>query len=157
MEMVHVGGIRHTRGYLPSHADSFLHCVAFPFHSFVTTSVTQVVQADTFRGVKGLCGTPKVPHQDAREVHEVFFSEQKVAKEVPAVSEVTRFDTFLSQKGSTVSAHAVYLIGTLRRIKLTGHVTVVNVCTAQLVCIGSSCQDSISMLISPWHVDQRCS
>ena len=32
----------------------------------------------------------------------VFFSEQKVAKEVPAVSEVTRFDTFLSQKRSTV-------------------------------------------------------
>ena len=81
--------------------------------------VTQDVQTDTFRGVKGLCGTRKVPHQDAREVHEVFFSGQKVAKEVPAVSEVTRFDTFLSQKGSTVrtvSAHAVYLASTLRRI-----------------------------------------
>ena len=63
--------------------------------------MTQVVQTDTFcapRGVKGLCGTRKVPHQDAREGHEVFFSEQKVAKEVPAVSEVTRFDTVLSQK-----------------------------------------------------------
>ena len=81
--------------------------------------VTQVVQTDTFPGEKGLCGTRKVPHQDAREVHEVFFSEQKVAKEVPAVSEVTCFDTFLSQKGSTVrtvSAHGVYLAGTLRRV-----------------------------------------
>ena len=60
--------------------------------------MTQVVQTDTFRGVKGLCGTRRVPHQDARAVHEVFFSEQKVAKEVPAVSEVTGFDTFCCKR-----------------------------------------------------------
>ena len=62
----------------------------------------QVVGTDTFRGVKGLFGARKVPLPDAREVPKVFFSEQKVAQEVPAVSEVTRFNTFLSRKGSTV-------------------------------------------------------
>ena len=78
----------------------------------------QDVGTDTFRGVKGLCGARKVPLQDAREAHKVFFSEQKVAQEVPAISEVIRFDTIVSRKGSTVrnvSSHAVYHSGTLRR------------------------------------------
>ena len=58
------------------------------------------------------------------------FSEQKVAKQVPTVSEVLPFDTFWSQEGSTfrtVSAHAMYLAVTLRRMWLTIHVTDVDV------------------------------
>ena len=48
---------------------------------------------DTFLVVKGLCGARKVPHKDAPEVHDVFFLQQKISQEVPAVSEVTYFYT----------------------------------------------------------------